>query len=221
VGRTGGSPLTTDGKARVFELALESVSKSYGARQVLRSVSATVRTGQVLAITGPNGSGKSTLIKVACRLVRPTHGQVLWKLGGKEIPAEAGRKIIGFISPDLVFYDELTAAENLRFFAQARGIKITDEDIESALRSLHLRGRGADVVGSYSSGMKQRLKYAFALQHDPPLLLLDEPTANLDTQGVSLVHDLIEDSKRSKCIVIATNEPEEVGLGDIIIKLGA
>ena len=212
--------MTTDGKTEVFELVLESVSKSYGARQVLRSVSATVRTGQVLAITGPNGSGKSTLIKAVCRLIRPTHGRILWKLGGKEVPAEARRKIIGFVSPDLMFYDELTAAENLRFFAQVRGMKIADEDIESALDSLHLGGRGSDVVGSYSSGMKQRLKYAYALQHDPPLLLLDEPTANLDTQGVSLVHDLIEDSKRSKCIVIATNEPEEVGLGDIVIKLG-
>lgn len=208
-------------EAELFELVLESVSKSYGARQVLSSVSATVQTGQVLAVTGPNGSGKSTLIKAACRLIRPTRGRVIWKLARKEVAAEEARKIVGFVSPDLMFYDELTAAENLRFFAHVRGVKFSDEDIESVLDSLHLGGRGADAVGSYSSGMKQRLRYAFALQHNPPLLLLDEPTANLDMEGASLVHDLIGTWRLSKCVVIATNEPEEVGLGDIVIKLGA
>lgn len=212
--------MTTTEKAEMFELVLESVSKSYGTREVFSSISATARTGQVLAITGPNGSGKSTLIKAVCRLIRPTQGRILWKLDGKEVAAEARRKIVGFVSPDLMLYDELTAAENLTFFAQMRGMKLTEEEVEATLDRLHLGGRGNDTVGSYSSGMKQRLKYAFALQHNPPLLILDEPTANLDVQGVSFVHSLIESLGKSKCVVIATNEPEEVDLGDIIIKLG-
>ncbi len=125
------------------------------------------------------------------------------------------------VSPDLTVYDEMSAIENLRFFAQVRGLGAGPELAKSLLDRFGLGGRGRDLVGAYSSGMKQRLKYAFALMHDPPLLLLDEPTANLDERGIALVHDTIAQARLSKCIVIATNEPEEVRLGDVIIQLGA
>ncbi len=204
-----------------FELTIDSVSKSYGARRVLRDVTARAVAGQVLVIAGPNGSGKSTLVKMIARLTRPTDGRVLWKLDGQTLPAAAARRIVGMVSPDLTFYDELSAIENLRFFAQVRGISATPEFVKSLLDRFGLGGRGRDLVGAYSSGMKQRLKYAFALMHDPPLLLLDEPTANLDERGVALVYDAIAQARPCKCIVIATNEPEEVRLGDVIIQLGA
>lgn len=204
-----------------FELIIDSVSKSYGARRVLRDVTARVVNGQVLVIAGPNGSGKSTLVKMIARLARPTDGRVLWKLDGRPLPAADVRNAIGMVSPDLTFYDELSAIENLRFFAQVRGLSAMPEFIKSLLDRFGLGGRGDDLVGAYSSGMKQRLKYAFALMHNPPLLLLDEPTANLDESGVALVHDVIAQTRLSKCVVIATNEPEEVRLGDVVIQLGA
>ena len=125
------------------------------------------------------------------------------------------------VSPDLTLYDELSAAENLRFFAQVRGLSATPEFVGSLLDRFGLGGRGGDLVRAYSSGMKQRLKYAFALMHDPPLLILDEPTANLDERGVALVHDTIAQARLRKCVVMATNEPEEVRLGDVVIQLGA
>lgn len=205
----------------VFELVIHSVSKSFGTRQALRAVSALATTGQVLVVAGPNGSGKSTLVKVAARLLRPTEGRVLWKLNGRELPTCDARRMAGMVSPDLAFYDELSAKENLRFFACTRGIDSTPEFVESLLDRFGLGGRGDDLVGAYSSGMKQRLKYAFALMHDPPLLLLDEPTANLDERGIELVNDTIAQARHSKCIVVATNEPEEVRLGDVAIELGA
>jgi heme exporter protein A len=204
-----------------FELTIDSVSKSYGSRRVLRDVTAHAVAGQVLVIAGPNGSGKSTLVKMIARLIRPTDGRVLWKLDGQTLPAADARKVVGMVSPDLTFYDELSAIENLRFFAQVRGLSARSELAESLLGRFGLGGRGRDPVGAYSSGMKQRLKYAFALMHDPPLLLVDEPTANLDERGVALVYDAIAQARLSKCIVIATNEPEEVRLGDVIIQLGA
>jgi heme exporter protein A len=204
-----------------FELTIDSVSKSYGSRRVLRDVTARAATGQVLVIAGPNGSGKSTLVKMVARLVRPTDGRVLWKLDGCTLPATDVRRVVGLASPDLAFYDELSAIENLRFFARVRGVSERPELIESLLDRFGLGGRGGDLVGAYSSGMKQRLKYAFALMHDPPLLLLDEPTANLDERGVALVYDTIAQARLCKCVVIATNEPEEVRLGDVIIQLGA
>lgn len=204
-----------------FELAIDSVSKSYGARRVLRDVTARAVAGQVLVVAGPNGSGKSTLVKMIARLTRPTDGRVLWKLDGQTLPAADARRVVGMVSPDLTFYDELSAIENLRFFAQVRGLSATPEFVQSLLDRFGLGGRGRDLVGAYSSGMKQRLKYAFALMHGPRLLLLDEPTANLDERGVALVYDAIAQARLSKCIVIATNEPEEVRLGDVIIQLGA
>ena len=204
-----------------FELTIDSVSKSYGARRVLRDVAARAVAGQVLVIAGPNGSGKSTLVKVIARLTRPTDGRVLWKLDGRTLPAADARRVVGMVSPDLTFYDELSAIENLRFFAQVRGLSAAPEFVKSLFDRFELRGRSGDLVGAYSSGMKQRLKYAFALMHDPPLLLLDEPTANLDERGVALVYDAIAQARLSKCIVVATNEPEEVRLGDVIIQLGA
>jgi len=204
-----------------FELTIDSVSKSYGARRVLRNVTARAVAGQVLVIAGPNGSGKSTLVKMIARLTRPTDGRVLWKLDGQTLPAADARRIVGMVSPDLTFYDELSAIENLRFFAQVRGLSAAPEFVKSLFDRFELRGRSGDLVGAYSSGMKQRLKYAFALMHDPQLLLLDEPTANLDERGVALVHDAIAQARLCRCVVIATNEPEEVRLGDVVIQLGA
>jgi heme exporter protein A len=211
-------PLTGQGG---FELIVDSVSKSYGARRVLRDVTARAGAGQVLVIAGPNGSGKSTLIKIVARLIRPTNGRVLWKLDGRALTAADVRRAIGMVSPDLTLYDELSAIENLRFFAQVRGLSATPEFVKSLLDRFGLRGRSGDLVGAYSSGMKQRLKFAFALMHNPPLLLLDEPTANLDERGIALVYDTIAQARLCKCVVIATNEPEEVRLGDVIIQLGA
>jgi len=204
-----------------LELIIDSVSKSYGARRVLHDVTARAGTGQVLVIAGPNGSGKSTLVRMVARLARPTDGRVLWKLDGRALPATDIRRAIGMVSPDLTLYDELSAAENLRFFAQVRGLSATPEFVRSLLDRFGLGGRGGDLVRAYSSGMKQRLKYAFALMHDPPLLILDEPTANLDGRGVALVHDTIAQARLRKCVVMATNEPEEVRLGDVVIQLGA
>jgi len=174
-----------------------------------------------MVVTGPNGSGKSTLLKIAARLMRPTSGQVTWRADGRELGIEAARTVLGMVSPDLTLYDELTAVENLMFFSRARGLAGARGAAPNLLAQLGLAGRGDDLVGTFSSGMKQRLKYAFALMHHPSLLLLDEPTANLDEQGSAMVRGIIDAARRDTCIVMATNEPEEVSWGDFVIKLGA
>lgn len=223
-----------------FELSLEQVSHSFGKRRVLTSVSAAVRAGQVMVVTGPNGSGKSTLIKIAARLIRPASGRVVWRAGGRELGMDAAKGVVGLVSPELTLYDELTAIENLLFFARVRGWSghglvrwrglAGAEDVvagggararaRAILEQVGLEGRGDDLVGTYSSGMKQRLKYAFALMHSPALLLLDEPTANLDEAGTEIVRRIIAEARGSACVVVATNEPEEVTWGDAVIRLG-
>lgn len=223
-----------------FELSLEQVSHSFGKRRVLTSVSAAVRAGQVMVVTGPNGSGKSTLIKIAARLIRPASGRVVWRAGGRELGMDAAKGVVGLVSPELTLYDELTAIENLLFFARVRGWSghglvrwrglAGAEDVAAGggarararaiLEQVGLEGRGDDLVGTYSSGMKQRLKYTFALMHSPALLLLDEPTANLDEAGTEIVRRIIAEARGSACVVVATNEPEEVTWGDAVIRLG-
>ena len=223
-----------------FELSLEQVSHSFGKRRVLTSVSAAVRAGQVMVVTGPNGSGKSTLIKIAARLIRPASGRVVWRAGGRELGMDAAKGVVGLVSPELPLYDELTAIENLLYFARVRGRSghglvrwrglAGAEDVAAGggarararaiLEQVGLEGRGDDLVGTYSSGMKQRLKYAFALMHSPALLLLDEPTANLDEAGTEIVRRIIAEARGSACVVVATNEPEEVTWGDAVIRLG-
>ena len=199
-----------------MKLILENISMSFGGRKIFGDISAVIEKGEVLAITGPNGSGKTTLIRIIASLLRPSTGRVGLLFGNTEY---TGRIIlqIGLVSPDLYLYEELTANENLRFFANMSGINVSDFDAD--LDRFGLKGRGSDLVKSYSSGMKQRLKYILALLRKPALLLLDEPMANLDPEGKKVVEEIIEG--HDGIAVLATNEESELAYGDRTIRLGS
>lgn len=200
------------------KLILDGLAKSYPGRPVFKDINAEVQNGEVLIIAGPNGSGKSTLTRVICGFLRPTKGKVTLEIGDEKFTRLDLRPHIGLVSPDLVLYDELTAIENLSFFAGVSGLKFSVKELEKRLENVGLVGRGHDPVGSYSSGMKQRLKYCLALLRNPELLLLDEPTSNLDEAGKKLVYEIIKSHKG--IIVIATNEKSELDYGNQIIRLG-
>jgi heme exporter protein A len=189
---------------------------------VFAAIEAEVFSGQVLAITGPNGAGKSTLLRIIAGLLPPAQGAVEVTVDGMPRDAQARRRFIGYVAPDLTLYRELSGAENLEFFAQLRGISLTREDMIALLTEVGLRGRGRDLVRTYSSGMRQRLKYAFALLDHPRILLLDEPTANLDTDGCAMVERVIA-AQRTRpgggLTILATNEPEETTWGDRLVRL--
>ncbi len=203
----------------MLTLEYHDLAKRYNRRQVFSGLSGVVQEGRCLVVTGPNGSGKSTLVRVLCGLARPTGGDVVVvKDGVRLAPAEC-RTDIGVVAPDLAMYHELSGLENLTFFASVRGLALAGGALESLLDQVGLSGRGADPVGSYSSGMRQRLKYAQALLHEPRLLFLDEPTANLDERGRALVAEIVAEQKRRGLLVIATNEPQEVGFGDEVLSL--
>ena len=129
--------------------------------------------------------------------------------------------MVGVVGPDLALYHELTALENLAFFAQLRGLSGDAGQLNGLLARVGLGGRGNDLVGSYSSGMRQRLKYAQAIMHRPRLLFLDEPTANLDEAGSDIVAGIIAEQRCRGLLVLATNEPEEVRFGDEVLRLGS
>lgn len=203
----------------MYRLGLQNVSKRYGRLRVLRRVQAEVSSGQVLVIAGRNGAGKSTLLRIIAGLTRPTSGQVIFSQDGRPLPAEERRRLTGLVAVDVALYGELTAWENLSFFAQVRGRRLTAAEGETLLDMVGLAGRSEDLVQSYSSGMRQRLKYACALLHSPPFLLLDEPGSNLDEAGRSMVEDIIARQRAQGLVVLATNEPREVAYGDMVLRL--
>lgn len=204
----------------LVSLVVENLAKSYGRRGVFRGVSFELTPGQSLIVTGRNGSGKSTLIRILCGLVRPSAGTVTYRVDGREATGRERRALIGLVAPDLVLYEELSALENLQFFARVRGVSAGVDALEALLSEVGLEGRGADRVGTFSSGMRQRLKYAYALLHRPPILFLDEPTANLDEAGVAMVRACVSRQRASGILVVATNDHEELQFGDRVLRLG-
>ena len=199
-------------------MILDGLAKTYPGRPVFSGISVEINEGKRLVITGPNGSGKSTLMRIICGFVRPSAGKVTFRIEDRNLGRLEIRPHIGLVSPDLVLYDELTAFENLMFFARVAGLHFSIEVFSERLNLVGLHKRGRDLVGSYSSGMKQRLKYCLALLRGPELLLLDEPTANLDDEGKGLISDIIE--SHNGVVVIATNEQTELRYGDEIVRLG-
>lgn len=195
-------------------LRLNQISKSFGARRVLRGVDLDASGGEIVVVAGPNGSGKSTLLRVVAGLIRPGRGEVALTIDGRDCGAPAARRrAAGYVSPDLALYPELTGAENLAFFAAVRGE--APGDVGAKLEAVGLGRRGDDPVGAYSSGMRQRLRLALALQHGPRLLLLDEPGLALDGDGAALLEALVRGHRESGGLVLlATNDPREAAWGD-------
>ena len=213
------APPTTETANHALRLELTDVTLEYGARRVLSHVSLMLEQGDVLVVTGANGSGKSSLLRLICGLQRPTHGSVQLHWRDNTYHAGAMAPFIGWVAPDLHLYRELTAIENLAFFADVRGLQRTLTDLEALLGMVGLGGRGADLLATYSSGMTQRLRYAYALLHRPPVLLLDEPTVTLDERGAALVERVIAHQRERGITIVATNDPREVRFGDYVLRL--
>lgn len=201
-------------------VSFRAVGKRFGSRSVLTSVSGELRPGQVLVVAGPNGAGKSTLLNILAGTLRQSRGSV--EHVGEVGPIERSRwfRHLGVAAPDMAMYDELTALENLRFFARVRGVDSSVARIEQALEAVGLARRDfMKPLGTFSSGMKQRVKLAQAVLHRPAVLLLDEPSSNLDAAGHEVVAVLVRSNKAGTAVAVATNDPREVAWGDAQIDL--
>ena len=210
--------MLVSGTQMVISLEIRDVHKYYGPRVVLDGINFSASSGCTVII-GPNGSGKSTLLRIIAGLVSPSDGNVVFSEGGVELPSAARRDIIGLVAPEVALYNDLSALENLQFFARVRGLSLPEIELTGLLAYLGLEGREHDRLGSYSSGMRQRAKYAVALLHKPPVLLLDEPSTNLDDSGIAVAERVIEHQRQTGLVIIATNQATEVELGDQIIRL--
>ncbi|CUS80268.1 heme exporter protein A [Candidatus Kryptonium thompsonii] len=202
-----------------FRLIGKDIRKSFGRLLVFDSINFELINGSSLAIAGKNGSGKSTLVKIIAGLLSPSSGEVIYQVDGREIDKLDWFKFVGFVAPYLQLYDEFTGYENLEILAKIRGLKSYEAKIKNVLERVNLYSRRDDLVRGYSSGMKQRLKYACALLHEPIVLILDEPTSNLDSEGVEMVWAIAEEQKKNGILIVATNEPEELKMCDEVINL--
>ncbi len=193
-----------------FSLQVNSLQKSFGRRLVFSGIDFSLDKPSVFGISGPNGSGKSTLIKILGGINSATRGHIIHRYEGKEIPSEKLHNHIGFVSPYLVLYDEFSAWENLNYFSAIRNVLFDKGKVENLLNQFLLLNRKDDLVKTYSSGMKQRLKFIFALMHSPQFIFLDEPTSNLDDEGKQTVYDLIKSESEKAIVVIASNEKNDL-----------
>ncbi|MGA9116338.1 MAG: ABC transporter ATP-binding protein [Bacteroidota bacterium] len=190
-------------------LELTSVGKAFQRRSVFRGITAAVEGGEALLITGRNGAGKSTLIRIIADLLRPGEGTVRLLEGGEEVESSRARRM-GLVAPYLQLYDEFGARENLQLGMRLRGLRYDPGAGSRMLERVGLGGREDDPVRVFSSGMKQRLKYAQALIHAPGCLLLDEPMSNLDATGCDMVRRLMEEQRGGGILVVATNDAREL-----------
>jgi heme exporter protein A len=187
----------------------QGLVKAYDLIVVLRRLDLQIARGEFVALLGPNGSGKSTLLRLLTGLARPTSGKIL--IGGWELPGEAAavRAQIGMVSHKTLLYENLTARENLQFFARLYHQDAHSPRIDALLDQVGLTRRGDSLVRTFSRGMQQRLSIARALLHDPDVLFLDEPYTGLDQDaGTTLDHLLGQAHAEGRTIVMTTHQLE-------------
>lgn len=186
--------------------------KAYGDRVAVAEVGFSIAAGETYGLLGPNGAGKTTTISMICGLLQADAGRT--EVMGAEVTpaAAAARSAIGYVPQDLAIYPDLTAKENLAFFGRLQGLRRErlDARIDSVLEAIGLRERADDRAGEFSGGMKRRLNIGVGLLHEPPLLVLDEPTVGVDPQSRNAILDAVESlSADGTAVLYTTHYMEE------------
>lgn len=193
----------------------DKLSKNYGKTQALKDFSIEVPKGQVLGLLGPNGAGKSTFIKSLVGGVKPSSGNV--EVFGQD-PLKNKRALshnFGYMPQDLALYGDMSAFDNIHFFAKLHNRKIKARDIEELLDFLGILDRRNDKVSKFSGGMERRVSLAAAMVHEPEVLMLDEPTAGLDPALKRSLWQLFKgQAKEGKTLIVSTHLMEEAILCD-------
>jgi ABC-2 type transport system ATP-binding protein len=193
-------------------IEVENLTKRFGDFTAVDHVSFQVKKGQIFGFLGPNGAGKTTTIRMLCTLLRPTEGSAT--VAGFDILRQPDkvREHIGLVAEKIILYDQLTAAENLTLFGRLNNLpeKEIKQGIEKWLNRLHMEQWRKNQVGTFSTGMKQRINIARALLHHPDVLVLDEPTLGLDPQTTRAIHEFIlELSQEEMTVLLTTHDMNE------------
>jgi heme exporter protein A len=193
-------------------IEIRGLTKAFGPRAALAGIDLEVEAGERILLVGPNGAGKTTLLRILATLSRPTEGRV--RVAGCDVTrADASlRRMIGFLSHESLLYPDLTARQNLRFYARMYGLSKPDARIGFLLAAVGLERRADDLVRGFSRGMQQRLAVARAVLHEPKLLLLDEPYTGLDLAAAEALTAHLETLTESGCtLLLTTHHPAEEG----------
>jgi heme exporter protein A len=194
-------------------VAVDDVSRHFGRRRAISRISFRAHAGAILGLLGPNGAGKSTLLALLGTLLRPTNGTIRYGTIDREAHGSALRRRIGVLGHDLYLYPELTARENLSFFAALYGARDPAAAADAALARSALTDRADDPLGSFSRGMRQRVALERALIHDPRLVLLDEPFTGLDEASAGALLGRLRALRASGAIVIVATHDLDLAEG--------
>ena len=186
-------------------IVCEKVVKKYGDISALRGIDLTIEPGDFLVLLGPNGAGKTTLMKILCGIIRPTSGGA--SVSGMDVHEPEVRKHVGVISHKSLVYGDLTARENLVFYAELYGVGEPGRKADELLKSVELADRAKDLARNFSRGMMQRLSIARALVADPDFVFLDEPFTGLDLHSATLFKKLLKGlHERGKTVMMITHD---------------
>lgn len=195
------------------------LSKSFAGAPLFSRLSFRVERG-ITAVTGRNGSGKTTLLKILASLLRPSTGTVRVQDQGSDLSGDSLRLAVGWAGPDLACYEDFTAEENLRFFRRAASFRADPKGVATRLAEVGLTEAARQRVGTFSTGMKQRLRIAFSDLFDPPILILDEPMAGLDAAGREAIERMISAKRQTGAVVLASNDARDFDRPEQVIELG-
>ncbi len=191
-----------------MDAAIEAIglTKRFGARKAVDDVTFSLPQGAFLSVFGPNGAGKTTLLRMIAALARSSAGSVaVAGFDARKHPDEV-RASVGLISHDSMLYPDLTAEENLLFYARLYGVENPERRVEELLDAVGLRRRRLDPVRTFSRGMAQRAAIARALVHDPAVVLLDEPYAGLDPRGMEIFDELIAKMRSDRTFLMVSHD---------------
>jgi len=191
-------------------LGVHDLGRSFGRRRALARVSFTCDAGEIVGLLGPNGAGKSTLLSILATLLKPTSGHVQYGERTADAAGAALRARLGMLGHDLYLYPELTARENLLFFARLYGLPDAAARVTHGLEKAQLTERADDQVAGFSRGMRQRLALERALVHGPRLLLLDEPFTGLDQASAASLVARLRGLREDGCLVLVATHDLDV-----------
>ena len=190
----------------MLAIEAEKLTKAFGSRKAVDKVSFELPQGAFLSVFGPNGAGKTSLLRILSTLDRPTEGSA--HLMGIDLAedADTAREHIGLISHNSMLYPDLSAEENLLFFAELYGVTNASARVDEMLRAVELSHRRKDAVSTFSRGMTQRLSIARALIHDPQVVFLDEPYSGLDPHAVEVFDELLSSQREGRTFVMVSHD---------------
>ncbi|GAA4497892.1 ABC transporter ATP-binding protein [Hymenobacter ginsengisoli] len=203
-----------------MRLDAQDLGRRYGRQWVFRNLSYSFEPGSATAILGPNGAGKSTLLSILAGQLLPSEGTVRYEsaLSGKPVPVAEVPRLLAYCAPYLELPEDFTLLELLAFHTRLKPLR-PGVSIPDLVDIMYLHKARHQAVRTFSSGMKQRLKLGLALYADTPLLLLDEPTTNLDAQGAAWYLEHVARVRESRLLIVSSNVPAEYGFCEAQVRI--